>query len=53
MKLVQKYKLANLFGAKSIVKIDFIVTQHSLVQLLQNYNLHAWNGKNLQYICVC
>jgi len=35
-----KYKLASLFGAKSIVKKLIIIMQLSLVQLLQKYNLH-------------
>jgi len=39
-KLVHEYKPASFFGAKSIAKL-IIVTQLSLVQLLQKYDLHA------------
>jgi len=39
-KLVQKYKLASILVLSLLLKL-VIVMQHSLVQLLQKYNLHA------------
>jgi len=43
-KLVQKYKLASLFGAKFIVKVDYC---NAAFTSSASANLHVYNGENL------